>query len=149
MIDSTGQPNQRSGLYRHVVAGISIGPMGGIPDTIQAVLTVAARPGHVADSIPHRHIPLSYQNMDLGDLYKASIWVHQQTGGERTVLIRSERGRQRPALVAAMCVLNMGGYYADALSCIRSADPNALTDFRYLNILREEDALARRVGLRP
>jgi hypothetical protein len=44
----------------------------------------------------------------------------------------------------AMTVLTMGGYYHDALNCVRHARLDALTDFRYLQLLKDADELLNR-----
>jgi hypothetical protein len=125
----------------HAVAGMFIGGMGQLPTDpkIQAVLTVAAQPGHVPDGIHHRHLPISYQLTQMPEVSAGVEWVLNQVLAERTVLVRSEGGRQRPGLVVAMAVLMMGGYYHDALNAVRHARVSALTDFRYLQLLTDAD----------
>lgn len=129
----------------HAVAGMFIGQMGQLPrePAIQSVLTVAEQPGMVADDVRHRHLPLSYQTMVMLDLQVAVDWVLAQVGAERTVLVRSEGGRQRPGLVVALAVIGLGGHYYDAVTCVHHAHTGALTDFRYLDILKAGDALMR------
>jgi hypothetical protein len=127
-------------LYRHVVAGMHIGPMAlTLPEWFGAVLTVAEKPGTVPDKIAHKHLHLSYYDMDRRDLDAAAEWVMSHIESEHPVLIRSEAGRQRPALVAGLVILGLGGFYADALFCLRKANPSSLTDFRYLALLRDLD----------
>lgn len=128
---------------RHCVAGIFIGRMGIVPGTpkIQSVLTVAAVAGVVPDGVHHRHQPLSYLATSDSEVAEAAGWVLRQTSSERTVLVRSEGGRQRPGLIVGMAVLLMGGYYHDAITCVRHARSDALTDFRYLALLKESDDL--------
>jgi hypothetical protein len=130
----------------HAVAGIFIGQMGWLPrePEIQSVLTVAEQPGIVADDIRHRHLPLSYQTMVMTDLEAAVEWVLVQVATQRTVLVRSEGGLQRPGLVVALAVLALGGHYQDAVTCVRHAHTGALTDFRYLEILKAGDAVMRK-----
>ncbi len=133
-------PAETSPGICHVVAGVHIGRMSSnLPATFGSVLTVATRPGAVRDGVMHRHQHLSYFEMNLIDLNSAVEWVLQRLATEKPILIRSEGGRQRPALVAAMCILRMGGYYHDAMNCVHAANPEALTDFRYRTILREAD----------
>jgi hypothetical protein len=131
----------RTGIdYAHVVAGMHIGCMGMfLPDHIAAVLTVAKNPGTVPDKVAHRHQHLSYFDLDAVALDECVTWVLGQLSAERAVLIRSEGGRQRPALVAGMVILRLGGYYSDALYCLMKADPLAFSDFRYRQVLREAD----------
>ena len=129
----------------HVVAGIHIGAMSKLPHghNIHSVVTVADQPGLVPDGVSHKHLPLSYQSMNQDTLLEAVLWTLEQVHLEHTVLIRSERGLQRPALVAATVVLHMGGWYFDAMTCVKKANPKALTDFRYLNMLKETDKFFR------
>lgn len=127
--------------FRHCSAGLYIGPMRPEPKTgeFASVLTLAAEPGTVDDAIRHRHLPLSYQVMDRVQLEQAINWTLAQFEADRTILIRSEGGKQRPALVAAATFLRLGATYFEALQCITTATPGALTDFRYRNILKEMD----------
>lgn len=139
-IDPRPNPEMPQPRYPHVVAGMHIGRMAmTLPERFGAVLTVAERPGTVPDHVAHRHQHLSYFEMDLGALDDCVSWVLGQLAAERVVLIRSEAGRQRPALVAGLAILGLGGYYADAVYCVRKGDPHALTDFRYLQLLRNTD----------
>lgn len=130
----------RTGIT-HIVAGMHIGPMGILdPASFDSVLTVAAIAGQVPDEIRHRHHPLPYTAVpDHFDLSNAVKWVHAQVQADRTVLVRSERGLQRPALVVALVILALGGRYSDATTCLYAARPEAFTDFRYRALLRAED----------
>ncbi len=132
----------------HAVAGMHIGAMGYLPrePAIQSVLTVAAVPGQVPDEVRHKHLPLSYQAMDLDDLHKGVDWVLAQLDAQRTVLVRSEGGCQRPALVVGLAIVALGGHYVDAVVCLRHANNEALTDFRYLALI---DEAARQLGQGP
>jgi hypothetical protein len=138
-------PDTSSGIspptgYPHVVAGVHIGRMAlSLPRVFSSVLTVAEQPGTVPDGVAHRHLHLSHYDIDLKDLDEAAGWVLGQLDAQRPVLIRSEGGKQRPALVAGFVILYLGGYYTDAMYCLRKADPGALTDFRYLHLLQKAD----------
>ncbi len=127
----------------HIVAGIHIGEYSHYADT-DAVITVGATPGFIDhDGVHHTHQPVGYQNIDKGKVEMAADWVLRQVAGERTVTIRSERGKQRPPLVAGVAILKLGGYYHDVMTCLIRALPAAgagyLTDFRCLNLLKEFD----------
>jgi hypothetical protein len=132
------QVTQKQGPFHHVCAGIHIGAVVPQPKAgeFDSVLTIAAEPRSVDDSIRHRHIPINYQTPDRAALDQAVEWVYAQFFADRTVLIRSEAGKQRPGLVAAVTLVQMGATFHDALACVRVANPAALTDFRYLNTLR-------------
>ena len=125
--------------FFHCSAGLHIGAMRPEPKAgeFDSVLTVAKEPGRVDDIVRHRHIPLSYQVMDRVQLDLAINWTLAQFDANRTVLVRSDGGRQRPGLVVAGTFLRLGATYPDALMCVTRGDPRALTDFRYLNILKE------------
>lgn len=125
----------------HVVAGMHIGPMGILaPGSFDSVLTVAAVPGQVPETIRHRHHPLPYTAIpDHLDLANAQKWVNTQVAADRTVLVRSERGLQRPALVVALAILAIGGRYGDASRCLYLANPECFTDFRYHALVKAED----------
>lgn len=127
--------------FAHCSAGLYIGCMKPEPKAgeFASVLTLAVDPGTVDESIRHRHIPLSYQFMNREHLTLAVDWTLAQFDADRTVLVRSEGGRQRPGLVVAATFLRLGGTYIDATGCVSRGDPYALTDFRYLNILRDLD----------
>jgi hypothetical protein len=137
-LDPQQRVNKQQGPFHHVCAGIHIGSVVPQPKAgeFDCVLTLAAEPRSVDDSIRHRHIPLGYQSLDHAALDQAVQWVYAQFCADRTVLIRSEAGKQRPGLVAALALVQMGGTYLDALLCVRAANPAALTDFRYLTALR-------------
>lgn len=143
MIDPTGWDDnfQLPNPFRHCTGGLHIGPMHPEPKAgeFASVLTLASYPGSVDDSIRHRHIPLSYQVMDMDRLETAINWVIAQFDADRTVLVRSEGGKQRPGLVVAGAFLRLGGTYFDAVGCVHRANHLALNDFRYTNILRDMD----------
>jgi hypothetical protein len=124
--------------WRHIVAGMHVGDMNIRPLTGEfgAVLTVAAEPGKVDEDIKHRHIPLSYINMDDDLLEEAVDWAFAQQQADRKLLIRSEGGKQRPSLIAALVCLRMGAKGNEALYCVRRGHPEALTDFRYVELFK-------------
>lgn len=127
--------------FAHAVAGLHIGGMFPKPMTGEfgAVLTVGAEPGVVEDDIRHRHIPISYLHPDPDTFEAAADWAEDQLIAERTVLVRSEGGKQRPGLVIALVILNLGGSYFDAVNSVRKARLAALTDFRFLDLLKAAD----------
>jgi hypothetical protein len=99
---------------------------------------VATSPGAFTGAgIRSRHISLSYQLMDPVKLAMAVEWTRVQVESERSVLVRSERGLQRPALVVALVVIELGGKRDDAINAVKHARIGALTDFRYLKILTD------------
>ncbi len=128
-----------SNPFKHCGAGLFIGPMHPKPtfEEFGAVLTVAKHPGFVEDGVAHRHLYLTYQCMDINDLFEAVNWVQGKYEADRPVLIRSEGGKERPALVVAATFIRLGGSWSDAVLAIARADPNALKDFRYRNLLHE------------
>ncbi len=144
-IDTNGQ------AFRHIVAGMHIGRMNPIPQAgvFDAVLTVGLEPGTVDDTVRHRHIPIPYVKVEGFPIADSADWAVRQVDGNRKLLIRSEGGRQRPGLVVALAILRLGGSYYDALTTLHHAAPDALTDFRYLDVLRRvEEAMVafRRAG---
>ncbi len=138
----TDTPSRIANPFPHLVAGIHIGTyrpaiVGGEFD---AVLSVGREAGTAPEGVRHAHIHLPYGEMNTAALDNAVDWIRGQLSRDRTILIRSEKGKQRPALVAAMTVIRLGGSYFDATSCARRAGHDVLTDFRYLALLRHEDA---------
>lgn len=130
-------------VFPHVVAGMHIGQMNPQPKhgEFNSVLSIAVGAGTVEDGVRNKHLYLPYVgDIDRRDLDEAAFWVQQQVQIDRTVLIRSDSGRQRPGLVAGYVILRLGGRYLDAVTCVRKANPAALSDFRYLNMLRGLDA---------
>ncbi len=132
--------------FRHCVAGLHIGKMTPRPveGEFDSVLTVAREAGHVPDLVRHRHTPLTYAVLPAEHLHDVVVWTESQLVEDRKILIRSEGGRQRPGLIVGAIIIRMGGSYADALTCVRRADPGALTDFRYLDLLRSLDQALNR-----
>ncbi len=131
--------------FLHVVAGLHIGPMTlALPaGRFGAVLSVGARAGRETTNVHHRHIPLDYENPDPQHVNAAAHWARWQSDPvglrPRNVLVRSERGLQRPSLVVAVAILELGGTYRDAIDCIRYAHSDALTEDSHLQILRDLD----------
>lgn len=139
---TTRASRQEHLVFRHVVAGIHIGRMQPTPHVgeFDAVLTVGEDVGLVENGIRLKHVHLPYGHPELSHdaLSECAHWVNAQARENRRVLVRSEGGRQRPALVTALVVLRMGGTETDALECIWKADIRAMTDFRYRRILKNE-----------
>lgn len=131
-------PNTWIDPWRHIVAGMHVGDMAVRPLTGEfgAVLTVAAEPGKVDEDIKHRHIPLSYIHMDDALLDEAVSWAFSQQQADRKLLIRSEGGKQRPCLIAALVCVRMGASQSEALYCVRRSGTEALTDFRYVELFK-------------
>lgn len=124
--------------FTHTIGGLHVGrytprPLNG---EFGSVLSVGADPGTVEDGIRHKHLPIPYIRTDEDAVRKAADWVEDQTLGDRTVLVRSEGGRQRPALVIAYVIVRMGGSFVDAINCVRRRDITLLSDFRYLDMLK-------------
>lgn len=134
--------------FRHAVAGMHLGAMFPKPMTGEfgAVLSVGTHPGVVEDNIRHRHLPISYANPDLDTCWAAADWAEDQLVADRTVLIRSEGGKQRPGIVVALVVISLGGTYYDALNCVRGANLDALTDFRFIDVLKAANAARTTTG---
>lgn len=128
--------------FPHIVAGMHIGGLEPRPvdGEFDAILDLGRVTGYAADGVKHAHVHIPYGYLEPEPLNTAVDWTLGQLTKDRSVLIRSERGRQRPALVVGMCVLQLGGRYFDALTCVRRAGASILTDFRYLQHLRETDA---------
>lgn len=126
--------------FSHIAAGIHVGVMSmNVPSPIQAVLTVAERPGIVPDGIAHKHIylhPIDYSPLDVAD---ASGWVLEQLDCDRQVLIRSEGGNQRPSLVAGFSILQLGGFFDDVITCLGRAHPTYLSNPEYRDFLCDAD----------
>jgi hypothetical protein len=144
-IPDTGTGIARPGIdrkFRHCVAGMHIGGMTTLPHLgeFDAVLSVGADEGIVENGVRHKHLHLHYgPDIASAVLDEAAAWVGVQVSLDRKVLVRSEGGRQRPGLVVAAVVLHMGGFYNDAINSVRRARLDALTDFRYLAILKHMD----------
>lgn len=134
---SHGNSQSPQPFWSHCAAGLHIGKMEPRPldGEFGAVLTLAAQPGRCDDGIRHRHIPLSYMNLDPNAFADAIDFVYDQFAADRPVLIRSEGGLQRPGLVVAATLMRLGAQKWEAISCVRRNAPHALTDFRYLNVL--------------
>lgn len=130
--------SQAQPYWIHCAAGMHIGKMDPRPmvGEFGAVLSLAEEAGKVDERVSHRHIPMSYLALDPQALADAIDFVHEQFATDRTVLVRSEGGLQRPALVVAAVCVRLGASYSEALYCVRRNAPKALTDFRYLNVLR-------------
>lgn len=144
MANTDARTGITSEQMRHVVAGVHIGRMGILaPRAVQSVLSLSLQPGMVPEGTHHRHLPVAYQVIDRAAIDAAAAWTLSQVWSQRTILIRSEAGRQRPGLVAAMVILGLGGRYADAMSLVQGADPEAMSDVRFQEILRAEDAAIR------
>lgn len=124
--------------FKHCIAGMYIGRMFPKPMSGEfgAVLSVGDRPGTVEDGIRHRHVHISYLNPDLNAAHRAADWVEDQLVAERTVLVRSEGGRQRPGLVVALVVIRLGGSYHDAMTAMHHGDWDALSEFRFQQMAR-------------
>lgn len=99
-----------------VIDGLSVAMVGSVPPGVQSVLTIAAAPGLVPDNVRHRHTPLL--NIDEEPYFESADWVARQVRQSRTVMIRSEGGRQRAGAVAAIALVYLGGTAQDALSCL-------------------------------
>lgn len=126
--------------FRHIVAGMHVGRMTPMPHVgeFDAVLTVGATEGVVENGLRHRHLHLPYgPDMDIGLLDAASVWVQAQVQQDRKVLVRSEGGKERPALVVADVILCLGGRVEDVLQCLYHAGPHYLNDFRYRQLIRD------------
>ncbi len=138
MYDPQPWVNHLTSPFQHCSAGLYIGPMAPEPKAgeFASVLTLAAQPGTVDHSIRHRHIPLGREFLEREQLDVAIDWTLAQFDADRTVLVRSEGGTQRPALVVAAAFLRLGAGYLDAVLCVSRANPNALTDMHYLNVLK-------------
>lgn len=127
--------------FPHAVAGMHLGRMTPMPlvGEFDAVLSVGADEGLVENGLRHKHLHLPYgPEIDVPRLNQAVAWVLAQVNADRRVLIRSEGGRQRPALVVAMVVVHLGGHVHDGIDAVVHADIGALSDFRYLRVLRAE-----------
>lgn len=77
-------------------------------------------PGLVPDLVIHRHQPLpeDRDRIDMADVQSAATWVRKHWMKNRSVLIRSDGGTQRPGLVAAVTILHLGGTITDALDTV-------------------------------
>jgi hypothetical protein len=137
-------PNFRQ-PFQHVIAGLHLGAMTPNPHEgeFDSILSVGDEPGSVPDLVHHRHVPLNYSNLDIESFTNAVHWTLGQLAHDRKILVRSERGLQRPALVVAVCILRMGGSYYDATSCVWKANPQALSDFRYKQLLANIDQVLK------
>jgi hypothetical protein len=119
--------------WRHCGAGMHIGRMNPKPlvGEFDAVLTLAAEPGKLDRELPHRWLPMSYIKLDIDQTWDAIHWVLAQFHSDRKILVRSEGGLQRPALVVASAFVKLGATPSEATFAVRKYAPNALTDWRY------------------
>lgn len=127
-------------FFPHVVAGMHLGRMEPTPlkGEFDAVLSVGDEPGPAEKGLRLKHVHLAY-GPGLPDPEMAADcvhWVMGHIGQDRKVLVRSEGGKNRPALIIGMVVLRMGGSYWDAMFSLREARYDALDNLRFRRLLQ-------------
>lgn len=141
-IDYTSFHGGRGFGYAHVVAGIFIGDMAlrPMPEEFHAVLTLAENSGPVHEGIKHKHLHIPYGPMPFEKtITTAADWIGALVSSDHKVLVRSEAGKQRPALVVGAAIIHMGGNFTDVMNCLYAARTECLSDFRYRRWLQEYD----------
>ncbi len=125
--------------FLHLVAGIHVGRMSPTPISgeFDVVITLAEHPGDVGDGITHHHIPVSFINPDVPTLRGVAAKTYSYVMVGKKVLIRSEGGRNRPACVVGLAVVEMGGTSMDTISCTTNHGLTLMRDFRYARIVKE------------